>query len=160
VIGTEVPWPLLQAIADEPDEALHRGLAHVQAAEFLYETSLFPEREYTFKHALTHEVAYSSLLHEWRRIMLHTRFVEALEALAECDETRRPRHALLQDRSAGADPCRAVRGHRIVSLLWTCSSGCLRPRRCWYRESDQGCQRQDQADIHRRRSVYNTGRGR
>src|SRR5437762_3176766 len=41
VIGTEVPWPLLQAIADEPAEALHRGLAHVQAAEFLYETSLF-----------------------------------------------------------------------------------------------------------------------
>src|SRR6185503_13697789 len=44
VIGTEVPWPLLQAIADAPDEVLHRGLAHVQAAEFLYETSLFPER--------------------------------------------------------------------------------------------------------------------
>ena len=40
VIGTEVPWPLLQAISDEPDEALHRGLAHLQAAEFLYETSL------------------------------------------------------------------------------------------------------------------------
>jgi class 3 adenylate cyclase len=57
VIGTEVPWPLLQAIADEPDEALHRGLAHLQAAEFLYETSLFPEHVYTFKHALTHEVA-------------------------------------------------------------------------------------------------------
>src|SRR4029434_6676386 len=37
VIGAEVPWPLLQAIADTPDEALHRGLAHLQAAEFLYE---------------------------------------------------------------------------------------------------------------------------
>ena len=33
VIGTEVPWPLLQAIADESEEALHRGLAHLQAAE-------------------------------------------------------------------------------------------------------------------------------
>ncbi len=81
VIGTEVPWPLLQAIADEPDEALHRGLAHVQAAEFLYETSLLPEHAYTFKHALTHEVAYGSLLHERRRA-LHARIVEALEALA------------------------------------------------------------------------------
>jgi class 3 adenylate cyclase/tetratricopeptide (TPR) repeat protein len=78
VIGTEVPWPLLQAIADAPEEALHRGLAHVQAAEFLYETSLFPEREYTFKHALTHEVAYSSLLQERRRL-LHARIVEVLE---------------------------------------------------------------------------------
>ena len=80
VIGTEVPWPLLQAIADTPDEALYRSLAQLQAAEFLYETSLFPERAYTFKHALTHEVAYGSLLHERRRA-LHARIVEALEAL-------------------------------------------------------------------------------
>jgi class 3 adenylate cyclase/tetratricopeptide (TPR) repeat protein len=78
VIGTEVPWPLLQAIADEPDEALHRGLAHVQAAEFLYETRLFPEREYTFKHALTHEVAYGGLLRERQRL-LHGRIVSAIE---------------------------------------------------------------------------------
>jgi len=81
VIGTEVPLPLLQAIAELPEETLHYGLAHLQAAEFLYETSLFPELAYTFKHALTHEVAYSGLLHERRRA-LHTRTVEALEALA------------------------------------------------------------------------------
>jgi class 3 adenylate cyclase/tetratricopeptide (TPR) repeat protein len=78
VIGTEVPWPLLQAIADEPEEALHRGLAHLQAAEFLYETSLFPERAYTFKHALTHEVAYGGLLREQQRL-LHGRIVAAIE---------------------------------------------------------------------------------
>jgi tetratricopeptide (TPR) repeat protein len=81
VIGTEVPLPLLQAIADLPEAALHRSLAHLQAAEFLYETRLFPELEYTFRHALTHEVAYSSLLLERRRA-LHARLVEALEALA------------------------------------------------------------------------------
>jgi tetratricopeptide (TPR) repeat protein len=73
-----VPWPLLQAIADAPDEALHRGLAHVQATEFLYETSLFPERVYTFKHALTHEVAYGGLLRERQRL-LHGRIVTAIE---------------------------------------------------------------------------------
>ena len=73
--------PLLQAIAELPEAALHRGLAHLQAAEFLYETRLFPELEYTFKHALTHEVAYGSLLQERRRA-LHARIVEALEALA------------------------------------------------------------------------------
>jgi predicted ATPase len=67
VIGNEVPLPLLQTIAELPEEALHRGLAHLQAAEFLYETRLFPEQEYTFKHALTHEVAYGSLLLEQRR---------------------------------------------------------------------------------------------
>jgi predicted ATPase len=81
VIGTEVPLPLLQAIAELPEDALHHGLAHLQAAEFLYETRLFPEIEYTFKHALTHEVAYGSLLLERRRV-LHARIVEALEALA------------------------------------------------------------------------------
>jgi class 3 adenylate cyclase/tetratricopeptide (TPR) repeat protein len=81
VIGTEVPLPLVQAIADVPEVALHSGLEHLQAAEFLYETQLFPERAYTFKHALTHEVAYGSLLQERRRV-LHARIVEALEALA------------------------------------------------------------------------------
>ena len=80
VIGTDVPLPLLQAIADVPDEALHRGLAYLQAAEFLYETRLFPEHGYTFKHALTHEVAYGSLLQE-RRHTLHARIVTALEAV-------------------------------------------------------------------------------
>jgi tetratricopeptide (TPR) repeat protein len=81
VIGTDVPFALLRAIADLPEEALHHGLAHVQAAEFLYETRLFPEPEYTFKHALTHEVAYGSLLLERRRA-LHARIVEAIEGLS------------------------------------------------------------------------------
>jgi tetratricopeptide (TPR) repeat protein len=81
VIGTEVPFALLQAVAELPEADLHRGLAHLQAAEFLYEASLFPELVYTFKHALTHEVAYSGLLLERRRV-LHARIVEALEAFA------------------------------------------------------------------------------
>src|SRR5262249_24901632 len=75
VIGTEVPLSVLQAIAELPEDVLYRGLVHLQAAEFLYETRLFPEQEYTFKHALTHEVAYNSLLLERRR-MLHARIVE------------------------------------------------------------------------------------
>jgi predicted ATPase len=80
VIGHEVPLALLQVLADLSEEALHRSLGQLQGAEFLCETRLFPEREYTFKHALTHEVAYSSLLQERRRV-LHARIVEALEAL-------------------------------------------------------------------------------
>jgi class 3 adenylate cyclase/tetratricopeptide (TPR) repeat protein len=76
--GTDVPFPLLQAIAELPEDVLHRGLVHLQVAEFLYETRLFPEHAYTFKHALTHEVAYSSLLQERRRL-LHAQIVEVLE---------------------------------------------------------------------------------
>jgi len=80
VVGKDIPFPLLQAIADQPEEGLRHGLGHLQTAEFLYEASLFPELEYTFKHALTHEVAYGSLLQERRRT-LHARIVEAIERL-------------------------------------------------------------------------------
>ncbi len=80
VVGKDVPFALLQAIGEEPVADLQRGLSHLQAAEFLYETSLFPESEYTFKHALTHEVAYGGLLQEQRRI-LHARIMEAIERL-------------------------------------------------------------------------------
>jgi predicted ATPase len=81
VIGMEVPLALLQALTELSAEALRRSLAHLQAVEFLYETSFVPASAYTFKHALTHEVAYGSLLQEQRRI-LHARIVEALEAPA------------------------------------------------------------------------------
>jgi tetratricopeptide (TPR) repeat protein len=80
VIGHEVPLRLLQAIAELPEDAIHRGLTRLQTAEFLYETRLFPELEYIFKHALTHEVAYGSLLQERRRA-LHAKIVEAIEQL-------------------------------------------------------------------------------
>jgi class 3 adenylate cyclase/tetratricopeptide (TPR) repeat protein len=80
VIGKDVPYAVLQAVVETAEDELHPALAHLQAAEFLYETRLFPELEYTFKHALTHEVAYGSLLQERRRA-LHARIVEAIEAL-------------------------------------------------------------------------------
>ena len=80
VIGKDVPFSLLQAIAELPDEALRRGLDHLQAAEFLYEIGLYPDLEYSFKHALTHEVTYGGLLQERRR-ELHARIVEAIEML-------------------------------------------------------------------------------
>jgi tetratricopeptide (TPR) repeat protein len=80
VVGKDVHFALLQAIGELPDEALRRGLDHLNAAEFLYETGLYPDLEYTFKHALTHEVAYGGLLHERRR-ELHARIVDAIETL-------------------------------------------------------------------------------
>jgi predicted ATPase len=79
VIGTEVPFPLLEAIAERPEDALAQRLRRLQSAEFLSER-LFPEPEHTFTHALTHEVAYGSLLQERRRA-LHGRIVDALERL-------------------------------------------------------------------------------
>ncbi|MCM3902513.1 MAG: AAA family ATPase, partial [Pyrinomonadaceae bacterium] len=80
VIGVIVPLPLLRAVAALSEDELRGYLAHLQAAEFLYETKLFPQLEYTFKHALTNEVAYGALLHE-RRTGLHAQIVGAIEKL-------------------------------------------------------------------------------
>jgi tetratricopeptide (TPR) repeat protein len=80
VVGKDVPYALLQAIARREEAALRVGLTHLQATGFLYEARLFPDLEYTFKHALTHEVAYASLLPDDRRT-LHGRVVETIETL-------------------------------------------------------------------------------
>jgi class 3 adenylate cyclase/tetratricopeptide (TPR) repeat protein len=78
VIGKDIPYSLLRAVAEMDETALQARLASLQAAEFLYEVQLFPEAEFTFKHALTHEVAYGTLLGERRRA-LHGRLVEIIE---------------------------------------------------------------------------------
>jgi len=80
VIGKDVPYALLAAIAEQPEETLRRGLAHLQEAEFLYETQIFPDLEHTFKHALTHDVAQAGLLGERRRD-LHAAVAAAIERL-------------------------------------------------------------------------------
>lgn len=78
VIGPEVSVPLLQAITELSAETLADSLRHLQAAEFLYETCFVPEQTYTFKHILTQEVAYQSLLHSTRR-QIHRKIVQVLE---------------------------------------------------------------------------------
>jgi DNA-binding winged helix-turn-helix (wHTH) protein/class 3 adenylate cyclase len=80
VIGIAVPVPLLQAVTDLAAAELHMHLGHLQTAEFLYETGRLPASAYTFKHALTHEVAYGTLLQERRRV-LHERTAQAIEEL-------------------------------------------------------------------------------
>src|SRR5262249_3682095 len=81
VIGRQFSRPLLDAIVGDHHEDLDGDLARLQSLEFLYETNLFPEIEYTFKHVLTQEVAYDSLLQDRRRA-LHERIVDAIEMLA------------------------------------------------------------------------------
>jgi class 3 adenylate cyclase/tetratricopeptide (TPR) repeat protein len=80
VIGHDVPFALLHVISGLPEEELRGRLDHLQAAEFLYATQLFPELQYTFKHSLTHDVAYTGLLHDRRRD-IHARIVDAMEKL-------------------------------------------------------------------------------
>jgi class 3 adenylate cyclase/tetratricopeptide (TPR) repeat protein len=80
VIGKDVPFTLLHMISDLSEAELRGHLANLQAAEFFYETRLFPDLEYTFKHALTHQVAYAGLLHD-RRCEIHARILECVEKL-------------------------------------------------------------------------------
>jgi class 3 adenylate cyclase/tetratricopeptide (TPR) repeat protein len=80
VIGHDVPFALLHAICGLPEDELRGLLDHLQTAEFLYSTRLFPDLQYTFRHSLTHTVAYTGVLHERRR-EIHARVVNALEKL-------------------------------------------------------------------------------
>ena len=80
VIGKEVPWALLIAIGGLGEAELRAAPPRLQSAEFIVEGQLFPDLEYTFRHALTHDVAYASLLQE-RRCALHGQVVAAMERL-------------------------------------------------------------------------------
>jgi len=80
VIGREFPLGLIEKIAATPPDELQAMLSNLQLAEFIYEQPAAPEVEYIFKHALTQEVAYNSVLIE-RRKSLHERIAMALETL-------------------------------------------------------------------------------
>jgi class 3 adenylate cyclase/predicted ATPase len=80
VIGREFPLSLIRQVIAQPEEELYRLLSSLQRKEFLYEQPAFPEVEYIFKHALTQEVAYGTVLQE-RRKVLHEQTARAIEAL-------------------------------------------------------------------------------
>ena len=90
VVGKDIPHAILQPVAGLEEDELRDGLAKLREAEFLYEARLFPDLEYAFKHALTHEVAYGSLLFEQRRA-LHRRIVSVIKRplSGPLDRTRR-----------------------------------------------------------------------
>lgn len=78
VIGRAFPLSLVRAVITQPEAALYRLLASLQHKEFLYEQPAFPEVEYVFKHALTQEVAYGTVLHEQRKT-LHEQTAQVIE---------------------------------------------------------------------------------
>jgi class 3 adenylate cyclase/predicted ATPase len=80
VLGREFPLSLVKQVIVQPEDDLYRLLSALQHKEFLYEQPAFPESEYVFKHALTQEVAYNSVLIE-RRKTLHEQTGQAIEQL-------------------------------------------------------------------------------
>jgi len=80
VIGREFSLSLVRQVVTQPEEELYRLLASLQHKEFLYEQPAFPEVEYSFKHALTQEVAYGTVLQEQRKAQ-HEKIAHAIEQL-------------------------------------------------------------------------------
>jgi tetratricopeptide (TPR) repeat protein len=80
VIGLQFPLALVSAVVRKPDDELRRMLEILQLGEFIYEQPAVADTEYVFKHALTREVAYNSVLLERRRLV-HEQIARAIESL-------------------------------------------------------------------------------
>ncbi len=80
VIGQDVPFDVLHKISGLSEDDIYHLLNDLQAGEFLYQTQLFPELQYSFRHALTHDVSYNGVLQDRRRD-IHARIVDAIEKL-------------------------------------------------------------------------------
>jgi tetratricopeptide (TPR) repeat protein len=81
VIGSELTAELIKVVTGKSEEQLEPILADLQVGEFIYEQpSLSGAVEYTFKHALTQDVAYNSVLAERRRA-IHIETARAIETL-------------------------------------------------------------------------------
>jgi class 3 adenylate cyclase/predicted ATPase len=117
VIGRDVALPLLQAVTEVSDEAIHCDLRSLQAAEFLYETYALTAPMYTFKHVLTQEVTYQSLVRHTRQ-RYHARVAQVLEVqfpeVAESQPGLLAHHYTEADRGAQAIPYWQRAGQRAV----------------------------------------------
>src|SRR5215831_8790731 len=117
VIGKDVALPLLQAVTEVPAEIMHDALRSLQAAEFLYETYALTAPVYTFKHILTQEVTYQSLVRRERQ-RYHAHIAQVLEAqfpeVAELQPELLAYHYTEADRGAQAIPYWHRAGQRAV----------------------------------------------
>ena len=132
VIGRDVPASLLRDIADMPETDLDAALTRLVAAEFLYEARLFPELEFTFKHALTHEVTYGSLLQDRCRAV-HARIVDAIERLyagREIEQAERLAYHALR----GEAWAQVLRYTRLAGRK-AASRSALREATAWYEQA-------------------------
>ncbi len=134
VIGKEFPIGLVRRVVGKPDDELAPMLSNLQAAEFIYEQPAFPENEYTFKHALTQEVAYDSVLMQRRRI-IHERTATALEEMLRVRRwtitwpTWRITTAAVRTRRRRSNIC-AARPSRRERGRRTTTRSVMRARRC------------------------------
>ncbi len=106
VLGREFPLSLVRSVTQTAEGELERMLSALQLGEFIYERPALAEVEYTFKHALTQEVAYNSVLTQ-RRKLLHERAASAIESLF-ADRLEDHLEELAHHYSRSADTAKAV----------------------------------------------------
>ena len=106
VIRRQFPISLVRAVVSKSDDKLDQMLTDLQLGEFIYEQPAAGDTEYIFKHALTQEVAYNSMLLE-RRKQMHARIGEAIETLY-ADSLDDHLTILAQHYSRAASPPKAV----------------------------------------------------
>jgi class 3 adenylate cyclase/predicted ATPase len=113
VIGKEFPLGLVRRVSGHADTELDPLLRALQMGEFIYEQPAVPDVEYTFKHALTQEVAYDSVLTQRRR-QIHERAAVALEAMFP-DHVVDHAVELANHYSHGANAAKAVEYLRLAA---------------------------------------------
>jgi len=106
VIGRDFAYKILRSILELGDE-LRVSLTNLVGLEVLYEKALYPELEYIFKHALTQEVAYESLLKQRRR-EIHGRIAKAIEELYS-DKLEQHNELLAHHWELSENPERAIK---------------------------------------------------
>ncbi len=128
VVGREFRDGLLAGVVGRSGDDVAAALSALVAGEFVYESALHPELEYTFVHPLTREVAYGSQLGD-RRVRVHAAVAQALEAgdASKLDE----RAAVLAHHwEAAGEPLPAARWHRRAAV-WALRTDFAEARRHW-----------------------------
>jgi tetratricopeptide (TPR) repeat protein len=80
VIEREFSYPLIKRIMGIPEQELLSHLSTLKDSELLYERGIYPDSTYVFKHALTREVVYDSILAK-RKQKLHEEIGNAIEEI-------------------------------------------------------------------------------
>ena len=80
VIEREFSYPLIQRVTGLPEQELLKHLSTLKDSEILFERGIYPETDYIFKHAVTREVVYDSILTS-RRKQLHEEIAKSIEHL-------------------------------------------------------------------------------
>jgi class 3 adenylate cyclase/tetratricopeptide (TPR) repeat protein len=132
VVGREIPLTALRPMADLTEDALGDALDRLQAAGFLYESGFFPDVEFSFVHAITHEVTYEGLLRTRRRA-LHARLVDTIETLYR-DRIGEHIERLAQHAVRGELPDKAARYLRQAGLK-ALSRSALENGRVWFEQA-------------------------